>query len=195
MKKAPKIVGNQFVEELICKLNTQGYSTTRIAKLVSEASTIKVTQQAVWKYLNQQSTKENVTKYSQKYLNDPQAISIYHKTVRLEDLNRERVRIINTIDAICGKSESVPEKKLKKYLLLTKRLVDIEIAGREEVEKRPDLVGLFGRIGPFAEVTDADLLRQRREIDSQLVAIRSNGENAVYAAGADRQGAQETDKK
>jgi hypothetical protein len=180
-----KIKGNPEAEELVCKLHTQGYSTYKIAKLMKEAG-LPVDQKTVWHFLNNPTTKDIVLKHRQKYLSDPEAIGIFHKTVRLEDLNRERIRIIATINRICGK-EGIPDKMINKYLNLSKRLIDIEIAGREEVERRPDLIALFQRIGPYSEVSDAELLRERGVIESQLLIVR-RGENPSTEKSTDRQG-------
>ena len=171
--KALKIVGNPFSEELICKLDTQGYSTQKIAKKLYEVGGPEVSAMAVWKFLNSKSSQDIVQRHRQKYLSDPQAVDLANKRVRLEDLNRERVRILRTIDHICGTSEYVPDKKVGKYLNLTKRLIDIEIAGRDEVEKRPDMIALFQRIGPYSEVSDADLLKENRLLEQKLITIRS----------------------
>lgn len=169
----PKIVGNQFAEDLVCKLDTQGYSHQKIADALAEADGPKVSRMAIWKFLNNKTSQPIVQRCRQKFLTAPQTVDIYHKRVRLEDLNRERVRIIRTIDYICGKEEYVPDKKVNKYLGLSKRLIDIEIAGRDEIEKRPDMIALFQRIGPYSEVSDADLLRETRLIEQKLIAIRT----------------------
>lgn len=181
-----KIKGNPVAEELCCKLHTQGYSTYKIAALMKEAG-LPVDQKTVWHFLNNPTTKDIVLKHRQKYLSDPEAIPIFHKTVRLEDLNRERVRIIATIKHLCGTAEHVPVKLLNRYLNLSKRLIDIEIAGREEVERRPDLVALFQRIGPYSEVTDAELLRERGIVESQLLIVR-RGKDPTSEKGTDRPG-------
>jgi hypothetical protein len=181
-----KIKGNPEAEELVCKLHTQGYSTYKIAKLMKEAG-LPVDQKTVWHFLNNPTTKDIVLKHRQKYLSDPEAIGIFHKTVRLEDLNRERIRIVNTIKKLCGTNEDIPLKVLSKYLNLSKRLIDIEIAGREEVERRPDLIALFQRIGPYSEVSDAELLRERGLVEQKLLIIR-RGEDPVAKKDTDRQG-------
>ena len=168
----PKIVGNPIAEEIICRLHTQGYSERKIVAEL-EISDIHVSQQAVHQFLVAHSNQPTIQKLREQYLTNPKAVPIFHKRIRLEDLNRERVRIIRTIERLCDKSEYVPLKSLKTYLLLTKRLVDIEIAGREEVEKRPDMVAMFQRIGPLAEVTDAELLKECRQIETKIIAIRS----------------------
>lgn len=180
-----KITGNEFAQELVCKLDTQGYNTYQIAQKVTDAG-IPITHQTVWNFLHSETTHHLVLKWRQKYLSDPEAIGIFHKTVRLEDLNRERIRIIATINRICGK-EGIPDKRINKYLNLSKRLIDIEIAGREEVERRPDLIALFQRIGPYSEVSDAELLRERGIVESKLLIVR-RGENPSTEKGTDRQG-------
>jgi len=170
-----KIAGNQFVEELCCKLDIQGYSTYKIADQLRDATGEKYDHSEVWRFLNSKANQPKVQALRQKYYSDPQAVALANKRARLEDLNRERVRILRTIEHMCGKDSLIPLKKVSKYLGLTKRLVDIEIAGRDEIEKRPDFIGLFQRIGPYSEVSDAELIREARVIEQKLIAIRSGG--------------------
>mgnify|MGYP001579676523 CR=1 FL=1 len=184
--RTPIILDNPFAEEMACRLYIQGIGYTQIAAELVKAG-IPANKNIVFNFLKRPANQHIVAKYKQKYLSDPEAIGIFHKTIRLEDLNRERVRIINTINTLCKGSEGIPEKKVSKYLNLSKRLIDVEIAGRDEVDKRPDLIALFQRIGPYSEVSDAELLRERGVIESQLLIVRQ-GKGITPKENPDRQG-------
>ena len=121
------------------------------------------------------ANKTKIDKYRQFYLANPMDVDIANKRVRLEDLNKERVRIINTIESqfVDKKNGTIKEKKFRTYLYATKRLIELEIAGRDEVEKKPDLLEAFGRIGPLADMTDEELVSYERSLTIKLTAFKS----------------------
>lgn len=152
-------------------MDVRGFSLQKISDDLKNRG-IDVGKSGIHKFLTGESTRPIVSKLRQRFLSDPFAVKISHKRIRLEDLNRERERIIRTIDSLTDKEGKILDKKISKYLGLTKRLVEIEIAGREEVERKPDMLAYFSRKGPFAEVDDADLRRKLGEIEEKLLIIR-----------------------
>jgi len=169
------VIQNPIDQSTICKLYAEGFT---INNIVQEYP--RLTYKQVWGFLRSIDNLKLIEQYKAKYVADPLTVDIAQKKIRLTDLNRERLRIINTIDSFC-KDEIIPLKKLGKYTSLVKRLVEIEIAGREEIERKPDLLELFQRTGPLADKTTEELLAYDRELTIKLSAKRSR--LPEYAAG------------
>lgn len=158
--------------ELVCKLHAEGCSMHKIAEELSLFKGKKVSKITVWHFLNSQKNQPAIRKHAEKYLTNPFAVKIAHKRVRLEDLNKLRLKILRTIEKLSRGKDYVPDKKINKFLRLAKRLIEVEIAGREEIEKKPDMIALFQRIGPYSEVSDDELHKELKEIDTKLLIIR-----------------------
>ena len=89
--------------------------------------------------------------------------------------------MIATIDKYyVDKDGTVKELKAKAYLSMMKALVEVEREGREEVERKPDLLDAFRRIGPLADKTDEELLSYDRELTIKLSAYKA-GRSRVQA--------------
>lgn len=159
------------IEETLCKLFAKSLPIKKIAKEIG------VSPQSVYNYINNPKHQHAIEKHREAYRVNPLAVDLAHKRVRLEDLNRERIRILNSISKLCGDKKEgdiadIPEKKLSKYTSMLKKLLEIEIAGRDEIEKKPDAIALWERIGPYSEVTTGELQRELKVIDRKLLVIR-----------------------
>lgn len=165
-------------EELVCKFNAEGMSARRIQAAL-KVHNYFFSHQAIWQYLTNVNNLPTIEKHRDLYRSNPLSVDLAHKKIRLLDYNRERLRIIKSIGNMCGDKDDVlgeiPKKGWSRYTTLLKRLIEIEKEGREEVERKPDLVALFQRIGPFSEVSDAELDRQAKIIDQKLLVIRGGG--------------------
>lgn len=173
------IIQNPVDQSNICKLSAEGFTINSIVRELKPRYR-HINYKNVWDFIRNQDNIKLIEQYKAKYVADPLTVDIAQKKIRLTDLNRERLRIINTIDNFC-KDDIIPLKKLGKYTSLVKRLVEIEIAGREEIERKPDLLELFQRTGPLAEKTTEELLAYDRELTIKLSAKRSRVPE--YAAG------------
>ncbi len=184
-----KIQGD--IERIVCEMHAQGITSTRISRHLKELGT-EISPSAIWQYLNKPKNLPTIQKYIDKYRSNPLAVAIAHKRVRLEDLNRERITLLNTLRLYKTEEDTIKKDKFKKYMYALKRLIEIEIAGRDEIEKKPDMVAFFQRIGPLSEKSDAELRKELREIDQQLVIIARGSQEAPEQKGPDSSGAEAT---
>lgn len=171
----PKNIIKGIVEEKVCHMHAKGLSATIIARELAKIG-VKITQSSVYRYLHKPSSLPNIQKAIEKYRANPLAVDMAHKRSRLEDMNRERLRILDSLGKMCGdkngKLGEIPVKGWSKYTTLLKRLIELEIAGRDEIEKKPDMVAFFQKIGPLAEVSDEELRKQIADVDVRLLNIR-----------------------
>jgi hypothetical protein len=132
-------------------------------------------QKEVWRWLNSQASKSDFLKSLDKYRSNPLAVDIAHKRIRLDGMNRERLRILREIADECGDKGvelgRIPKKGWSRYTTLLKRLIAIYDKAREEIEKRPESLAIFTQFIK-SEVGDEELRRQIAEIDAQLLEFR-----------------------
>ncbi len=182
-----KLITGQ-IEEKVCKLNAEGLSPYKIHEVLLQEDTIKICRKAIYNYLVSPNNTVTIQKYLDIHRSNPLMVDIAHKKIRLLDMNKVRLRIIATMERYINKEGEIIEKKINKYLSLAKRLVEIEIVGREEIEKKPDLMAYFQRIGPYSEVTDAELDRTKTRIEQRLLIIRSGGKDPLTGIDLSGQG-------
>ena len=163
-----KIVGQ--VEERVCELHAQGVSSTQISRVLAQEN-IKILPSSVWKWINKAKSAPKLQQAIDKYRSNPLAVAIAHKRVRLEDLNRERVDLITTLQRYKAADGAILPKKFFTYLSGLKRLIEMEREAREEIERRPDMVAYFQRTGPYAEASNEELRKIETEVREQLLII------------------------
>lgn len=160
--------------ELICKLYAEGTSIHEIIKLYDKKYP-NLNYRNIWRVIRDKNLQKTIEQYRQIYLNDPFTVDLAHKKVRLEDLNRERLRIISSIEKDCDKDGLLPKKGWAKYAMLVKRLIEIEIAGRDEIEKKPDFWEQFTKLGPLKDLSTEELRNYDRELTIKLSAYKREG--------------------
>ena len=169
--------------ERICKLHAEEHSPTQIERIYAdEKPELGLNRQNVYAIIRNKDFSQKIEKYRQFYLANPMDVAIANKRIRLDDMDRERRRIIATIDAhyVDKKDGLIIESKVKTYLGLMKMLVEVEREGREEVERKPDLLDAFKRIGPLADKTDEELISYERELTIKISAYKA-GRSKVQA--------------
>ena len=184
------------VRESICKLFAEGNSIHEIVTLYAKQYH-NLNYRNIWRVIKDKELQKTIEQYRQIYLNNPLTVDLAHKKVRLEDLNRERLRIIGSIEKMCDKDGLLPKKGWVSYTTLVKRLIEIEIAGRDEIEKKPDLWEEFGKIGPLKDISTEELRKYDRELTIKLSAYKQEGiglPRDPLAEITDREGIETEDK-
>ena len=110
----------------ILKLHAEGISNKTIVELyIDKYPTLNM--KNVRFLTTHKEYRPQIEKLRAHYLSDPSTVDLFHKKVRLNDLNVQRMQLIDTIDSL-KVNNRIPEKKISKYTTLLKRLVEIEIA-------------------------------------------------------------------
>lgn len=168
--------------EYICKLYAEEVGPTRICELLKEKSPEKyptIYRSNIYAITNDPDNGPIIQKYKQAFLANIMEVGIANKRIRLNDLDKIRKQILNTLENCVDDKGTVKLTETKRYLALTKRLVDIEIQGREEVEKKPDFLDMFKRIGPLADKTDEELLAYERELTIKISAYKTSARPGI----------------
>ena len=165
----------QIDEQLICTLFAQGVSLRNISKQSG------VPKSTLSFYFRNPTNTSTITKWFQKYVSDPTAVKIAHKRIRLDDLEQERLSIKATMQLYKSADGTILDKKVNKYLSLMKRFLEIELLGRDEVEKKEIP---WKERSPLDEVGNDEIVRELADIDKRLIASRSiSQEKGCTAAG------------
>jgi hypothetical protein len=163
------------IADLVCELHAQGLNYTHIAKEVFNREGVQLHKFSVSAFLNRSANLPQIQQAVDRYRSNPLMVDIAHKRVRLEGMNRERLRILKVISRICGDKDGVlgdiPHKSWSKYSVLLKRLLEIYDRAMNEIEKKPEMVALFQNF-VRTEVSDEDLRKQVAEIDFKLLELR-----------------------
>ncbi|MEA3431489.1 MAG: hypothetical protein U9R01_02250 [candidate division WOR-3 bacterium] len=186
--------------EYICKLHAEGLPWKKVAETVlEERPHLKekgVNSNNVRMLIKSPTNKHLIEKHKQQYYANFMDVDIAHKKVRLLDMDAERVRLKRSIDAICGRNGLVPAKGWTKYTTLLKRLIELEVLARDEVEKRPDLLSMLSDTGPMTEQSTEELLEYDRKLTFEIEQYRNGRRISAVAETkvADRQGVEGEDK-
>ena len=149
---------------VICDLHIRGFSTTQISREL-KAKGVQISQPSVWGWLNTEKNKPYIDRAKTAYRNDPEGVDIAHKRHRLEDLNMARDAIVKTLKTFISRDGTIIEKKINKFTSLARRLAEINIAGRDEMEKKPDMVS---RKVADLEIPQEAILSELATIDREL---------------------------
>ena len=132
---------DERTEELICNLSARGLSPYLISKELKKHD-ISLHHSSIDLYLNKPKNRPKVEKAVELYRSNPMAVAISHKRVRLDGMDRERLRILQEISRMCGDKDgfigNIPKKGWSRYTTLLKRLLEIYDRAVGEIEKKPE---------------------------------------------------------
>ena len=160
--------------DLVCKLHAEGVSVSKIIEIL-EPKYGKLYPRNVYTIIHSEDSQQAIQKHRDLYVNNPMAVDIAHKRIRLDGLDRERRRILKEISAMCGDTYEelgrIPAKGWTRYTTLVKRLLEIYEKAQNEIEKKPDMVNFFQSFVK-QDITDEELRKQIAEIDEKLLKLR-----------------------
>lgn len=166
MQMQSKINGE--LEEFVCTEHAKSQSTYEIARMLKARGT-PVDQKTVWRYLTNPSNLETIMKHIARWRADPMTVDLAHKKVRLNDLDVARRSLVTTMKKYVAADGSIYEGDINKYLSLTKRLIEIEMTAREEIERKPEFMAMWEKISPYSELPVDELQRTRDQIERKIV--------------------------
>lgn len=143
----------------------EGYSSREICKMYNRArdkGTPSIRVPGVEKILALPEAHKFVSQFRLSFLKDLKQIPISEKKVRLDDLEKIRQRLMYIINNI--HLERSP-KEVSKFLMVTKRAIEVIDLARNEMEQRPGLsIGIGVGGNELSDLTDEELQQQRADI-------------------------------
>ena len=159
---------------LVLRLAGEGYTPVQIITELDSKEIPHPSRQAIQKILTAETNQQEIDEFRKDYHSKIEKVPIFHKRIRLDQLQKTLDRINGFIDRMQGNHGNIGKKDLNKFLSLTKRLDDILKSAREEVEKRPAQLQLIQTF-TGGQLTDEELIAEERRIDRDILRFRERG--------------------
>lgn len=163
----------------IYKLSGEGYSTREISRMFNGARTgaAQIRIPGIEKILALPEAHRFVSKFRVHFLKSVEQIPISNKAVRLDDLERIRQRLMHIITN-CHLDRG--PKEISKFLMTTRRLIEITDLARNEMEQRPGVsIGIGLGQGDLDDLSDEQLKARRDEIIRRASKSINRGSSGV----------------
>ena len=120
---------------LVLRLYAEGVYVSAIVKELKENHGVTINPNAIIHTCKAKKHQPRIKEFKDKYLADVRAVPIANKRIRIDDLERERLRLTKLIDKNPRKTKS----DVQQYLQLVAEKRRISEVAREEMEKKPHL--------------------------------------------------------
>jgi len=159
---ASKLTNDQRM--LVLRLHAEGMMPSVILKELKEEHDVSITIHAVINTCKAKKHQPRIKEFKDKYMAEVRSVPIANKRIRMDDLERERMRILRLIDKNPRKSKS----DVSQYLQLVAELRRISDVAREEMEKKPHL--FQNVVLGMGDMSDEALHRRKKELISRYTA-------------------------
>lgn len=149
---------------LALRLHAEGLPTSHIVKELKDNYGVIITQHAIVNTCKAKKHQPRIKEFRDKYLAEVRSVPIANKRIRMDDLERERVRIIKIMDKNPRKTKS----DITQYLQLVAELRRLSDVAREEMEKKPHL--FQNVVLGMGDMSDEALHRRKAELISRYRA-------------------------
>jgi len=144
---------------LAIRMYAEGYAPGAIVKEIKERFDISITPLGIVKTCKSKCNQPLVAAFRKSYLADLRKVPIYHKRIRLEDLEVSRRKLITHIKT----NKGVDKKERDELCTLIQRHNEVIKVAREEIENKPQLVS--NTIMNVNNIqSDDDLYRRKEEL-------------------------------
>jgi hypothetical protein len=164
---------------LTLRMHAEGYDVGQIDKLMREEHDVKVNKQAYYDAFKTKKWQPFIKQFREEYLAKVKSVPIANKRIRMDDLERERVRINKVIKDNPLKTRA--DKSL--YLQCVSELRRLSNTAMEEMEKKPHL--FQNVVLTQGDMSDDALHRRKQEL---IKKFRRNDGRGVIGAEPDSGG-------
>ena len=152
-----------------------------IQRMVKENYGVEVTTATIWAVSRAQKAKPHIEKFREEYMQKIKSVPIANKRIRLDDLEKTRVKLAEMIESNPLKTKSDKAE----FLMCTRRLNETVCVAREEMERKPLMVQQLS-FSDYSSLTDEELQQRKRDIIEK--EIRQGRTGGVGEVGAGVQG-------
>ena len=174
-------MANYFEEKLdnqqrmfVLRMIAEGFSPTKIKGQIKENFGICYSISAVQRLAKAAKHQPHIKKFYEDFLARIKEIPISHKRIRLDDIERERKRLVDLIK----KTPTNTKQEKQLYIQLTGELRKLIESARDEMENKPYLVQ--NTLIDLSEKTDGELITRKQELIREFRRL-----NAGSAGGVD----------
>lgn len=169
---------------LALRLHAEGMSDNVIVKELKEQHGVKICLNAIHQTCRSKIHQPRIKEFRDKYLAEVRSVPIANKRIRIDDLERERQRLIKLIGSNPRKTRS----DITQYLQLVAELRRLSDCAREEMEKKPHM--FQNVVIGMGDMSDEALHRRKQELANRFRAStrgRTSG-NDSDTRGIDEKG-------
>lgn len=153
-----------------------------IAKELIQEHGVSITNHAILNTCKAKKHQPRIKEFRDKYLADVRAVPIANKRIRIDDLERERVRLNELIKKNPRKTKS----DIQQHLQLVAEMRRLSEVAREEMEKKPHL--FQNVVLGMGDMSDDALHERKRELINRY---RASTRGRITGADADTGGIDE----
>ena len=163
----PKLDKDQRMFAL--RMHAEGYDAPSIQREIKEKFSIDIAVPSLYDTFEAKKYQSTIEYYKDQYLSKVKAVPIANKRIRLEDLERERQRII----ALIQKNELRTKADRGEYIQLIGELRRLIDTAREEMEKKPHLIQQVSLT--MGDISDDSLHTRKQELINKLRGLEGRG--------------------
>jgi len=167
---------------LALRLHAEGISPQKITRELKEEHGVSVCPTAIINTCKAKKWQPYIQQFREQYMADIRKVPIANKRIRIDDLERERQRLVDLINKNPRKTKSDVTQHLQLVAEL-RRLID---CSREEMEKKPHL--FQNVVIGMGDMSDEALHRRKEEIVNRY---RAATRGRTLGADSDTRGAEQ----
>jgi hypothetical protein len=156
------------------RMYSEGYSPSVIIKEIKDRFDIVVSTTCIVGTCKAKYNQPLVAEFRKKYLSDLRKVPIYHKRIRLEDLEVSRRKLISHIKT----NKGIDKKERDELCNLIQRHNEVIKVAREEIENKPQLVSNV-IMNTTNIQNDDDLYRRKEELLRKANIFDRRGDSGV----------------
>jgi len=169
---------------LVLRMHAEGVGPSVIVKELKDSHDIDIALSSIIDTCKAKKWQPRIKEFKDKYLADVRAVPIANKRIRIDDLERERLRLIRLIDKNPRKTKS----DITQHLQLVAELRRLSDTAREEMEKKPNL--FQNVVLGMGDMSDEALHERKRELINRF---KSSTRGRITGADADSGGIESED--
>lgn len=141
----------------VFRMYAEGVGPQEISKFIKENWGITYQPDSVSSVVKTERAKPYLKQFKEEYLNRVKEVPIANKRIRVDDLEKVRVKLMKLLNENTCETKAQREE----FRFLCRTLNDTIINAREEMEKKPFInLGL----GDFSDKSDDELIAERNDI-------------------------------
>lgn len=150
----PKL--NHEQRMFMLKMGSEGYTAGEIAKQIKAEFNIDITMGSIRVGLRSKKWQPFVERFREEYLVKVKSVPIANKRIRIDDLEKNRLKLVKMVDDNPAKTKS----DRAELLMIIRRLNETICVAREEMENKPNMIQQIS-LSSYSNMSDEELQRRK----------------------------------
>ena len=175
-KLEDKLPTEAFV--MLCRMHVDGHNSREICDAIKREYNIDYSQGSVSYRLRAKRAQPYLERFREEYLTKVKQVPIAHKRIRIDDLEKTRIKLGRLIDKMPVQTKLQRDELLRAMRLLNETLC----VAREEMEKKPEMVQQIS-LSSFSNLTDQELQKRKEALIAKETGVRPRGDDGIRDPG------------